>query len=207
LTQSKEQEPEHHQGEEEIGGERRGQDRGHALPGWSRRRLEAQEPSAQAKQSLGTVAPSFVRQDEDSEQAGRQQGETHDGNDSKTPARRALTSTGAGSGARGYNHPGVTLQDERGPMAALALKAAIGALVVIVIALLSKSRSFYIAGMVPLFPSFALIAHYIVGNRAPGGGLAHHGARAAWKFATCGRAHVAHARGNPLSTRPSRDRT
>lgn len=53
-------------------------------------------------------------------------------------------------------------------MAALALKAAIGALLVIAIALLSKSRSFYIAGMVPLFPSFALIAHYVVGiERSP----------------------------------------
>ncbi|HWN72083.1 MAG TPA: GlpM family protein [Haliangium sp.] len=53
-------------------------------------------------------------------------------------------------------------------MTALALKAAIGALVVIIIALVSKSKSFYIAGMVPLFPSFALIAHYIVGTeRSP----------------------------------------
>ena len=49
-------------------------------------------------------------------------------------------------------------------MIALAVKAAVGALVVIIIALLSKSKSFYIAGMVPLFPSFALIAHYIVGT-------------------------------------------
>jgi membrane protein GlpM len=56
-------------------------------------------------------------------------------------------------------------------MAALALKAAIGALVVIVIALLSKSKSFYIAGMVPLFPSFALIAHYIVGTERPAADL------------------------------------
>jgi membrane protein GlpM len=47
---------------------------------------------------------------------------------------------------------------------ALALKAAIGALLVIVVAVLSKSKSFYIAGMVPLFPSFSLIAHYMVGT-------------------------------------------
>lgn len=48
-------------------------------------------------------------------------------------------------------------------MIALALKCALGAVAVLVIALLSKSKSFYIAGLVPLFPTFALIAHYIVG--------------------------------------------
>jgi membrane protein GlpM len=46
----------------------------------------------------------------------------------------------------------------------LLLKALLGAAAVLAIALLSKSRSFYIAGMVPLFPTFALIAHYIVGS-------------------------------------------
>ncbi|TCV98206.1 GlpM family protein [Biostraticola tofi] len=46
----------------------------------------------------------------------------------------------------------------------LLFKAIIGAAVVIVIALLSKSRLYYIAGLVPLFPTFGLIAHYIVGN-------------------------------------------
>lgn len=56
-------------------------------------------------------------------------------------------------------------------MIALALKAAVGAVVVIIIALLSKTRSFYIAGMVPLFPSFALIAHYIVGTERSAGDL------------------------------------
>jgi membrane protein GlpM len=45
----------------------------------------------------------------------------------------------------------------------LALKCLLGALAVLVIALLSRSRSFFIAGLVPLFPTFALIAHYIVG--------------------------------------------
>ncbi len=44
----------------------------------------------------------------------------------------------------------------------LVIKAAIGALVVVLIALLAKSRNYYIAGLVPLFPTFALIAHYIV---------------------------------------------
>lgn len=38
----------------------------------------------------------------------------------------------------------------------------------LLIAVLSKSKSFYIAGLVPLFPTFALIAHYIVGSeRSP----------------------------------------
>jgi len=46
---------------------------------------------------------------------------------------------------------------------ALFLKCLLGAAAVLVIALLSKSRSFFVAGLVPLFPTFALIAHYIVG--------------------------------------------
>ncbi|TDR32308.1 GlpM family protein [Hydromonas duriensis] len=45
----------------------------------------------------------------------------------------------------------------------LFLKAVLGAIVVLVIALLSRSRYFLLAGLVPLFPSFALISHYIVG--------------------------------------------
>lgn len=53
----------------------------------------------------------------------------------------------------------------------LLLKALVGAAVVVAIALLSKSRSFYIAGMVPLFPTFALIAHYIVGSERSGADL------------------------------------
>ncbi|MBT0728493.1 GlpM family protein [Rosenbergiella australiborealis] len=43
-------------------------------------------------------------------------------------------------------------------------KALIGALVVVLIGVLSKSRHYYIAGLIPLFPTFALIAHYIVGS-------------------------------------------
>lgn len=38
-----------------------------------------------------------------------------------------------------------------------------GVIAVLLIAILAKSKSFYIAGLVPLFPTFALIAHYIVG--------------------------------------------
>jgi membrane protein GlpM len=46
---------------------------------------------------------------------------------------------------------------------ALLLKSLVGALAVLIIALLSKSRIFFVAGLVPLFPTFALIAHFIVG--------------------------------------------
>ncbi|MFU9139202.1 GlpM family protein [Erwinia tasmaniensis] len=46
----------------------------------------------------------------------------------------------------------------------LLLKALLGALVVVLIGILSKTRSYYIAGLLPLFPTFALIAHYIVGS-------------------------------------------
>ncbi|MGP3592039.1 GlpM family protein [Vagococcus sp. WN89Y] len=44
----------------------------------------------------------------------------------------------------------------------LVIKAAIGALVVVLIGLLAKTKNYYIAGLIPLFPTFALIAHYIV---------------------------------------------
>lgn len=46
----------------------------------------------------------------------------------------------------------------------LAFKCLLGALAVLAIALLSRSKSFFIAGLVPLFPTFALIAHYIIGT-------------------------------------------
>ncbi|WP_261641755.1 GlpM family protein [Erwinia mallotivora] len=46
----------------------------------------------------------------------------------------------------------------------LLFKAVLGALVVIAIAILSKTRNYYIAGLLPLFPTFALIAHYIVAS-------------------------------------------
>ncbi|MGR5514938.1 GlpM family protein [Vibrio harveyi] len=49
-------------------------------------------------------------------------------------------------------------------MTSLFLKSLLGAVAVLVIAMLSKSKSFYIAGLVPLFPTFALIAHFIVGS-------------------------------------------
>lgn len=46
----------------------------------------------------------------------------------------------------------------------LLFKCILGAVAVLLIALLSKTKNFYIAGLVPLFPTFALIAHYIVGT-------------------------------------------
>lgn len=50
-------------------------------------------------------------------------------------------------------------------MLSLLLKSLLGAAAVLVIALLSRSRLFFVAGMVPLFPTFALIAHYVVGTQ------------------------------------------
>lgn len=50
-------------------------------------------------------------------------------------------------------------------MLSLALKCVMGALAVLLIALLAKSKSFYIAGLVPLFPTFTIIAHYIIGTQ------------------------------------------
>ncbi|KIE21860.1 membrane protein [Vibrio sinaloensis] len=49
-------------------------------------------------------------------------------------------------------------------MVSLFFKSLLGAGAVVLIALLSKSKNFYIAGLVPLFPTFALIAHFIVGS-------------------------------------------
>jgi uncharacterized membrane protein (GlpM family) len=45
----------------------------------------------------------------------------------------------------------------------LVIKAALGALVVLLIGILAKTKN-YIAGLIPLFPTFALIAHYIVAS-------------------------------------------
>jgi membrane protein GlpM len=53
----------------------------------------------------------------------------------------------------------------------LFLKCLLGAAAVLVIALLSRSKSFFIAGLVPLFPTFSLIAHYIVGTERSGADL------------------------------------
>lgn len=50
-------------------------------------------------------------------------------------------------------------------MLGLFLKCVLGAVVVLIIAVLSKSKAFYIAGLAPLFPTFALIAHVIVSQQ------------------------------------------
>ncbi len=47
---------------------------------------------------------------------------------------------------------------------ALFIKALIGAVMVVLMALLAKTKNYYIAGLVPLFPTFAIIAHVIVGS-------------------------------------------
>jgi membrane protein GlpM len=49
-------------------------------------------------------------------------------------------------------------------MLSLLLKSLGGAATVLLIALLSRGRNVYLAGLVPLFPTFALIAHAIVGS-------------------------------------------
>lgn len=49
-------------------------------------------------------------------------------------------------------------------MVILFLRALLGAAAVVLISLLSRSRNFVLAGLVPLFPMFALIAHYVVGT-------------------------------------------
>ncbi len=49
-------------------------------------------------------------------------------------------------------------------MPELFVKALIGAGLVITIDFVSKSDNFYLAGLIPLIPSFSLIAHIIVGT-------------------------------------------
>ncbi|CAG9421894.1 Inner membrane protein YdgC [Providencia alcalifaciens] len=55
-----------------------------------------------------------------------------------------------------------TLNPIKFAMISLLVKCLFGALAVLVIAILSRSKVYYIAGLVPLFPTFALIAHVIV---------------------------------------------
>ncbi|WP_394780012.1 GlpM family protein [Undibacterium sp.] len=56
-------------------------------------------------------------------------------------------------------------------MISLFIKCLLGALAVLLIALASKSRYFVLAGLVPLFPTFALIAHFVVGTTRPAAAL------------------------------------
>jgi uncharacterized membrane protein (GlpM family) len=53
----------------------------------------------------------------------------------------------------------------------LFIKALIGAAIVVLIQVLTRSKNYYIAGLVPLFPTFALISHYLVGSQRPVGEL------------------------------------
>ncbi|WP_430391966.1 GlpM family protein [Dyella sp. 20L07] len=46
----------------------------------------------------------------------------------------------------------------------LLIKSLVGALMVLLIGLLARTRNYYIAGLLPLFPTFALMAHYMVGS-------------------------------------------
>ncbi|MBC8450461.1 MAG: GlpM family protein [Chloroflexi bacterium] len=46
----------------------------------------------------------------------------------------------------------------------LFIRALAGAAVVVIISLLSRTKNYYVAGLVPLFPTFALISHYVIGT-------------------------------------------
>ncbi|SUG78110.1 Putative inner membrane protein [Salmonella enterica subsp. enterica] len=48
----------------------------------------------------------------------------------------------------------------------LVIKAALGALVVVLIGLLSKTKNYYIAGLIPLFPTFCAYRALYRGQRA-----------------------------------------
>ena len=50
---------------------------------------------------------------------------------------------------------------------ALLLKALMGASIVVAIDLLSKTKYAFLAGMLPLFPAFMLISHYLVARNRP----------------------------------------
>ncbi len=45
------------------------------------------------------------------------------------------------------------------------LKALLGAAMVILIQALAQTKNYYLAGLAPLFPTFALISHYLVGTQ------------------------------------------
>lgn len=46
----------------------------------------------------------------------------------------------------------------------LIVKVLIGAVLVLMIHLVARTRSYYVAALIPLFPSFGLIAYYTVGR-------------------------------------------
>ncbi len=43
----------------------------------------------------------------------------------------------------------------------LLIRALAGAAVVVLISLLSRTKNYYLAGLIPLFPTFALISHCV----------------------------------------------
>jgi membrane protein GlpM len=51
------------------------------------------------------------------------------------------------------------------------LKAFLGAGAVVLIQFIAQTKNYFIAGLVPLFPTFALIAHYLVGSQRSVGDL------------------------------------
>jgi len=46
----------------------------------------------------------------------------------------------------------------------LFLKAITGAIVVLLIHFAATSKNYYLAGLIPLFPTFSLISHYMIGK-------------------------------------------
>ena len=49
----------------------------------------------------------------------------------------------------------------------LIIKALIGAVIVVIIDLLSRTKYAFLAGMLPLFPAFMIISHYLVARNRP----------------------------------------
>ncbi|CHQ84433.1 GlpM protein [Salmonella enterica subsp. enterica serovar Typhi] len=53
----------------------------------------------------------------------------------------------------------------------LVIKAALGALVVVLIGLLSKTKNYYIAGLIPLFPTFLCRPYDVIKRNVTGAGF------------------------------------
>lgn len=47
-------------------------------------------------------------------------------------------------------------------MVELIIKSTLGAVIVWLIIFISRSKNYYISGLVPLFPTFALISHFVI---------------------------------------------
>ena len=46
----------------------------------------------------------------------------------------------------------------------IIIKAVIGAIFVVAIILLANTKYYFLAGLLPLFPTFAIMSHYIIGT-------------------------------------------